>query len=214
MGLGAWLAATTERKHYEIEEQRELREIAEKPQEEEEEIYTIFAEYGVDRARVAPIVEGLKSNPDLWIKVGAHEPTRRGEAKAHAVHDGFRTETGEALALWQLDSRVGHGWLVLHGYATTVSTYSRDNADVRLMALGGLIPLIPYFAIRSVNEALFVSIGITVAVLLIFGYVKAIFTGTTKGVALLSAAQTLLVGAIAAGTSYGIVRGVNSATLP
>lgn len=76
--------------------------------------------------------------------------------------------------------------------------------------LGGLLPMIPYFAIRTVQDALFASIGITVFVLLVFGYVKAIITGATKVNAIWSALQTLIVGALAAAVSYGIVRAVDS----
>lgn len=75
--------------------------------------------------------------------------------------------------------------------------------------IGGLIPMIPYFAFTEVNHALFTSIGISVVILLLFGYVKAIVTGTRRKEACLSAVQTLIVGALAAGTAYGIVRGVN-----
>jgi VIT1/CCC1 family predicted Fe2+/Mn2+ transporter len=67
----------------------------------------------------------------------------------------------------------------------------------------------PYFAVNNVDRALFISIGVTCVVLLIFGYCKAIATGTTKCIALYGAVETLLIGAIAAGVSYGIVRGVN-----
>lgn len=76
--------------------------------------------------------------------------------------------------------------------------------------LGGLIPMIPYFAIQNVSRALLVSIGITVVTLLSFGYTKAIATGTTRKEAGWSAVQTLVVGVLAAAASYGIVRGVNS----
>jgi predicted membrane protein (TIGR00267 family) len=76
--------------------------------------------------------------------------------------------------------------------------------------LGGIIPMIPYFAIKNVNTALFVSIAITIIILLVFGYTKAIITGTGQKSAVISALQTLVVGAIAAGASYGIVRGVNA----
>lgn len=78
--------------------------------------------------------------------------------------------------------------------------------------LGGLLPMIPYFALRNVVHALFVSIGVTFVILLTFGYTKALFTGTTHRDAAWSAAQTLAIGAVAAGTSYGIVRAVNSVT--
>ena len=69
--------------------------------------------------------------------------------------------------------------------------------------------MIPYFAVNKVDRALFISIGVTCVVLLIFGYCKSIVTGTTRRIALYGAVQTLAIGAIAAGVSYGIVRGVN-----
>ena len=78
--------------------------------------------------------------------------------------------------------------------------------------LGGILPMIPYFAIRTVNHALFVSIGITAVVLLTFGYIKARITGTNQKDAFWSAGQTLLVGAVAAAVSYGVVRGIDSIT--
>lgn len=71
--------------------------------------------------------------------------------------------------------------------------------------------MIPYFAFKDVNHALFASIGITATILLVFGYVKAIVTGCRAKDAWFSAVQTLIVGAVAAAASYGIVRGVNSA---
>lgn len=72
--------------------------------------------------------------------------------------------------------------------------------------------MIPYFAISTVNKALFVSIGITAVMLLVFGYVKAIATGeTSRRMGLWGALETLLIGATAAGVSYGIVKGVDSA---
>lgn len=69
--------------------------------------------------------------------------------------------------------------------------------------------MIPYFGFHNINHALFTSIGITCLILVLFGYVKAVVTGCSKKDACWSAIQTLLVGVIAAGTSYGIVRGFN-----
>jgi VIT1/CCC1 family predicted Fe2+/Mn2+ transporter len=78
--------------------------------------------------------------------------------------------------------------------------------------VGGLIPMVPYLIIKgNVDKALFVSIGITVVMLLAFGYTKAIITGTNKRDAGWSAVQTLAVGAAAAGVSYGIVKGIQRA---
>jgi VIT1/CCC1 family predicted Fe2+/Mn2+ transporter len=80
-----------------------------------------------------------------------------------------------------------------------------------LTSLGGLIPMIPYFAIKDVTHALFVSIGITVVMLLAFGAVKNWLTIKSKRSAAWGAFQTLCVGVLAAATSYGIVRGLDSA---
>ena len=74
--------------------------------------------------------------------------------------------------------------------------------------LGGLVPMIPYFAMKNVTHALFVSIGITVVILLAFGYVKAVVTGTSKKGAVRGALETLVVGVLAAAASYGIVKGL------
>ena len=46
---------------------------------------------------------------------------------------------------------------------------------------GGLIPLSPYMAIRSTQAALLVSVVVTLAALLAFGYVKGRFTGSGPG---------------------------------
>ena len=75
---------------------------------------------------------------------------------------------------------------------------------------GGLLPMIPYFIfVKDVNKALFVSIGVTAVVLLAFGYTKAKLSGTGTKDALWGAVQTLLLGGIAAGVAYGIVKAVD-----
>ena len=74
--------------------------------------------------------------------------------------------------------------------------------------------MIPYFAIKNVTHALFVSIGITVVILLAFGFVKNYITIRTKRSGLYGAVQTLAIGVLAAGTSYGIVRGLDSRESP
>ncbi|KUJ13527.1 DUF125-domain-containing protein [Mollisia scopiformis] len=76
--------------------------------------------------------------------------------------------------------------------------------------LGGLIPMIPYFAMHDITHALFVSIGITVVMLLVFGFVKNMYTVGTKKSGAWGAIQTLIVGVLAAATSYGIVRALDS----
>lgn len=70
--------------------------------------------------------------------------------------------------------------------------------------------MIPYFAMKDVTHALFISIGITIVILLGFGYIKNMITVGTKRAGVYGALQTLLVGALAAGASYGIVRAIDS----
>ena len=73
--------------------------------------------------------------------------------------------------------------------------------------------MIPYFAIKNVTHALFVSIGITVVVLLVFGFIKNYVTVRTRRSGFYGAVQTLFIGVLAAGVSYGIVKGIDSSNI-
>lgn len=68
MGLGAYLAAVTERDHYISEEVREREEVRTRPDDEKEEIYEIMAGYGVDRDATRPLVEGLARDVEMWVR--------------------------------------------------------------------------------------------------------------------------------------------------
>ncbi|OLL21692.1 Vacuolar iron transporter 1 [Neolecta irregularis DAH-3] len=67
MGLGGYLAASSEAKHYANERRREEKEIVECPEEEEEEIFEALAPYGVTREACQPIIECLRKNPKGWV---------------------------------------------------------------------------------------------------------------------------------------------------
>jgi len=71
MGLGAYLAAVTERDHYICEEARERDEVATRPEDEKDEIYEIMDGYGVDREATRPLVGQLERNPEMWIRVSS-----------------------------------------------------------------------------------------------------------------------------------------------
>ena len=68
---------------------------------------------------------------------------------------------------------------------------------------GGLIPLAPYFFLRSIHSALIVSVIVTLLALLVFGYVKGRFTVKRP---MRSAWQTAAVGALAATAAYVLAR--------
>jgi len=64
---------------------------------------------------------------------------------------------------------------------------------------GGLVPLVPYMAFRTVAEAMPVSVVATGVALLVFGAVKGSLTGAPV---IRAALQTLVVGALAAGAAF------------
>ncbi len=67
--------------------------------------------------------------------------------------------------------------------------------------VGGMIPLTPYILLSSISDAFAYSVGFTGLALLVFGGIKGHFTGINR---LKSAAQTLLVGGLAAGAAYAL----------
>ncbi|MGA3341647.1 MAG: VIT1/CCC1 transporter family protein [Methylocella sp.] len=69
--------------------------------------------------------------------------------------------------------------------------------------VGGLIPLLPYFFLAEISQALPLSIALTLAALLIFGGIKGKMTGVTP---LRSAVQTALISSLAAAAAFAIAR--------
>ena len=68
---------------------------------------------------------------------------------------------------------------------------------------GGLVPLAPYFFCHETRKALIGSIAVTLAALLVFGYVKGRFTVRKP---FRSAWQTAVVGGLAAAAAFGIAK--------
>lgn len=122
MGLGAYLAAAADAKQYAVEETREKLEIIEQPLAEEKEIYDIFSEYGIHRLDACLVVERLKENPEMWLKVSQWAPFTMLAVLIHlSVHDGFRAQTYTAKSSRFMDRRAHHGHLVPFRYDTTRS---------------------------------------------------------------------------------------------
>lgn len=67
MGLGGYLAAKSDAEHYASEREREVREVAEIPQEEMREVAVVFESYGLTEEETAPIVLALRKRPQAWI---------------------------------------------------------------------------------------------------------------------------------------------------
>jgi len=173
MGLGAYLAAQTEREHYASEEARERDEVARKPEAEREEIFDILAQYGVSRGAAGPLVDELSRDPEAWVRF--------------MMDFELRLEKPGGSRAWISALTMGMSYFV-----------------------GGLVPMLPYFFMREAARALAVSVAITVVILLVFGYVKTAVTVGSRKAACWGAVQTLVIGLLAAGTSYGIVRAIDS----
>jgi VIT1/CCC1 family predicted Fe2+/Mn2+ transporter len=169
MGLGGYLAAKSDAEHYYSEREREKREVIEIPEEEMEEVATVFRGYGLTDAEIAPIVEGLSQRPRAWVdfmmryELGLERPDPR-RALTSAV-----TIAGAYIA-------------------------------------GGLIPLSPYLLVATASTALIVSVFVTLAALIVFGYIKGRFTGTRP---VRSAMQTMLIGGLAAAVAFAIARAIS-----
>ncbi len=71
---------------------------------------------------------------------------------------------------------------------------------------GGFIPLSPYMLIHSSRQALVWSAVVTLLALGVFGYIKGRFTGSRPG---RSAAQTIVIGGLAAGAAFLIAKAIS-----
>ncbi|RDL40168.1 uncharacterized protein BP5553_00147 [Venustampulla echinocandica] len=173
MGLGAYLAAVTERDHYLAEEERERAEVRDTPEHERQEIFDILGRYGIDADTTRPLVDALLADEDNWVQF--------------MMDFELKLEKPNISRAWISAATMGLAYFI-----------------------GGLIPMTPYFLMENVTHALFISIAVTVVILLIFGFVKNYVTIQTRRSGFYGAIQTLLIGILAAGTSYGIVRALDT----
>ena len=80
MGLGGYLAARSDREHYQSERKREVREVREMPNEEADEVMEVFQNYGLTAQESEPIVAALRRRPNDWVdfmmrfELGLEEP--------------------------------------------------------------------------------------------------------------------------------------------
>ncbi len=69
--------------------------------------------------------------------------------------------------------------------------------------VGGLVPLAPYMLMKEVLSALWISVGVTLVALFVFGAIKGHFTGVKPW---RGALQTVLVGGVAAAAAFFLAR--------
>jgi VIT1/CCC1 family predicted Fe2+/Mn2+ transporter len=70
--------------------------------------------------------------------------------------------------------------------------------------------MIPYLAIKdSMDRALYVSVGVTAALMMMVGFLQAVLFGCTWRRGAIHALRVFTIGASAAGVSYGIVKALD-----
>lgn len=80
MGLGGYLAARTDREHYENELERERREIIEVPDREKKEVAEVLRIWGLREPDIESAVEAISEDSDRWVdfmmkhELGLEEP--------------------------------------------------------------------------------------------------------------------------------------------
>src|SRR5947208_2259981 len=80
MGLGGYLAARTDRDHYESERAREVRETIELPQKERDEVADVFRGFGMTEEHIKPVVDAISADQKRWVdfmmrfELGFEEP--------------------------------------------------------------------------------------------------------------------------------------------
>jgi predicted membrane protein (TIGR00267 family) len=85
---------------------------------------------------------------------------------------------------------------------------ARDSAVTIALSyiLGGMVPLSPYMMVDNLQNALKVSVVVTLAALFVFGYVKGRLTGLTP---LRGGVQTVVIGGLASAAAFGLARWIS-----
>ena len=130
MGLGGYLAATSDAEHYESERLREEREVEEIPDEEAREVQKVFTDYGLSPDESVPVSAGADQEAE---GVGR-------------LHDALRARTGRARSQARRPERLNHRRLLrrrrhhparaLHAACTARARRCGWSVVVTLIALG------------------------------------------------------------------------------
>ncbi len=104
MGLGGYLAGKTEIEHYEGEQKREEREVREIPLKEEEEVKEILAAYGISPSLQGEVAKELSRDHAKWVdfmmrfELGLEKPDPR-QALSSAFRIGLSYAVGGLVPL-------------------------------------------------------------------------------------------------------------------
>lgn len=204
MGIGGYLASKAELDHYRFQVRTTRDRVARScVGEMEREVREILEPYGVDPKLAEQVAAQLRQVENENASAGALPAPATSSKKPAEV------EVDDERGLTPFLVRLGEG---LEPVAPSRMYISALTIGLSYF-LGGAIPLAPYVFVDNVRTALFVSVAVTGIVLLIFGSVKAFYTGAQVGLNgyFYGSFSTLGVGGLAAGAAWAIVRALESA---
>ncbi|KAK7449224.1 Protein ccc1 [Stygiomarasmius scandens] len=196
MGIGGFLASQAERDHYRyLKNQTASRVVRSCAGEMEREVEEVLGPVGVDEVTCRAVAKSLR-------EAGGEEEASPESRTADVETGSLRWSKDVGLTAFLL--KFGQGMEEVPTRRLYISAFTIGMGYL----IGGLIPLFPYFFISHAQTALIYSCIVTGAVLLIFGAIKAQVTGASNSAygIVWGAVSTLLVGGIAAGAAFGIVR--------
>ncbi|GAA6030111.1 hypothetical protein JCM8097_009266 [Rhodosporidiobolus ruineniae] len=219
MGVGGYLSAQAERDHFRYQRKQTRERVARScAGEMEREVNAILSPLGVDDALSRRVAGALLSVEASLPEPQAPPSILRQILQTVARRPRFSNPERASLLPTKRDDDEDVDEKGLTAFLLKFGEGLEETTDGRLFIsaitiglsyfLGGLIPLLPYFFIPLAADALWISVAITSATLLIFGIFKTYFTGAAIGFGgyTYGAVSTLLVGGAAAAASFGIVR--------
>lgn len=167
MGLGGYLASRGDAEHYASELAREQREIKDMREHEEDEVVEVFAEYGLSRAQVQPVIDAFHDHPEKWadfmmrFELGLEKPQPGRALKSALVIGGayilgglfplapyaFVTDAHRALEISGVSTLVA---LAVFGWAKAGFTgASRTQSSLQTALVGGLAAAAAFVLVRA-----------------------------------------------------------------
>ena len=95
------------------------------------------------------------------------------------------------------------------GYSEQPDASRARNSAATIAAsyiVGGLVPLSAYMLMTDLQQALLVSVAVTLVALFVFGYVKGKLTGISQ---LLGGLRTVVIGGLASAAAFGLARWIS-----
>src|SRR2546423_7369308 len=162
MGLGGYLAARTDREHYEAERQREIDETRTIPDEEAAEVGRLFQGWGLTDQQIEPIIAAISADETRWVdfmmqfELGLEKPDP-GRALRSAATIALSYVVGGLIPLspYMLSGDVSRGlWLsvsvtlialFIFGYIKGTYTGIRPlRGAIQTVVIGGLAASVAY----------------------------------------------------------------------